>query len=458
MPNIRYFKVDSSNFSQVERAIFDKLIKAAELIAPLYSAQKNEKYSGANFYPHDVSREKIEKEAEKNPAILNPYTFVERRKGNSLEAIPFHLKFRKDLKPIVRLLEEAARLSEDKNFGHYLKSRAQSLLDGDYEKSEIVWLKNEVFLPKFSLVIGPIERYLDKLFFKKCAYQAWVGILNEEKTKQAQTMKEMILSSQRKVLPQTKKVELPKLRIRIDETAIFSGLIADFMFTGTNLPNDVHLMRKYGSNLTIFNTSLAVKFEKDQMPVFRAVFSQKFQKAYSMAELYEGSLRCILLHEIAHSLIRYKDAEKRLKELFPVFDEILAYILGIRSCGSLLLKGVLSQKELEAILIMHICRNFTWWQDLSKNPEVKDYALGAAIAMNFFLKEKAIKIKNGISWPDFTKMFICIDELSRILEHYIALGSYQEARDFVRSYGSFDVFKLFANKLKPLTKQKKSLK
>ncbi len=446
MKNIKKFKVDTKELSVKEKIILKKLISAAELVAPLYLKQKNNKYPGANFYPHNATREEIEAAAKKNPVILSPYTFVEKDKNGKLTAIPFHLKFKRELRPIARLLIEAASLSKNKDFSRYLKSRAKSLLNGDYEKSEIIWLKTA--FSKFGFVIGPIERYLDKLFFRKCAYQAWVGIIDEAKTKDAERLKKIILVSRKKILPGSAKVDIFNLDVRVDKTVIFSGLIADFMFTGANLPNDINLMEKYGSNLTIFKTSLEEKFKKEHFPIFKTVFVKKFQELYSEKELYLGSLRCILLHEISHSLIRYRDAEKRLKDLFPIFDELYAYILGIKSCGILLLKGLISQKELETILIMHICRNFTWWLDLSKNPDVKHYATGAAIAQNFFLKENALKESGGISWPNFTKLFICVDELSRLLEYNLALGSYDDAKKFVEKYSSFAVFNSFSPRLK----------
>jgi len=448
---IKKFKVDITEFSEKEKILFEKLILAAELIDPLYQKQKNERYPGANFYPHDASKEEIEQTAKKNPKILDPYTFVERNKSGKLIAIPFHKKFRKELKPINKLLNEAAKLTEDSYFEKYLKHKAKSLLRGRYQESEIIWLAKGPC--KLSIVIGPIERYLDKLFFKKCAYQAWVGILNKKKTNEATKIKNIVLISQRKVLPESKKIDVAKLAVRIDKAAIFSGLIADFMFTGTSLPNDVNLIEKYGSVSTVFETSLDEKFGKDQFPIFQAVFDKDFQKSYSKEELYEASLRCVLLHEISHALMYYKDAEDRLKDLFPVVEELFGYILGIKCCGPLLLKGVISQKELEAILIMHICRNFTWWLDSLKDPDVSVYATGAAIAQNFFFREKAIKTKEGISWPDFTKLFICVDELSHVLEYHLALGSYQETKKFIEKYGSFNIFSQFSKQLESVLRK-----
>jgi len=451
MEGIKKFKIDTGELSQREKVLFDKLMKAAELIQPLYLKQKNQKYPGANFYPPDASKEEIKKAAERDPAILDPYTFVERDKSGELIAIPFHVRFAKELQPISKFLEEAAELSDDEDFSIYLKKRAQSLINGNYKESEIFWLESKIF--KFGFVIGPIERYLDKLFFVKCAYQAWLGILDEKETAEAKQLKDAILVGRRKILLGSEKVDVSKLDIRIDKTAIFSGLIADFSFTGTNLPNDVELMEKYGSTVSIFKTSLDLNFKESHLPIFQTVFDKNLQKSYSNEELFKASLRCIILHEVVHSIIRYRDAEERLRDLFPVLDELFAYILGIKGCGTLLLKEVLTQKELEAILIMHICRNFTWWLDSIKNPDVLHYAKGAAIATNYFLQEKAIKIDKGISWPDFTRLYICIDHLCRLLEYHLALGSYQEAKRFIGEYGSSDIFKSFLPQLKKLPKK-----
>jgi len=96
MRGIKKFKIDTKELSQKEKVLFKKLISAAELIAPLYLKQKNNKHPGANFYPYDATKEEIERAARKNPAILSSYTFVERDKAGKLIAIPYHLKFKKN--------------------------------------------------------------------------------------------------------------------------------------------------------------------------------------------------------------------------------------------------------------------------------------------------------------------------------------------------------------------------
>lgn len=448
MKTFKKFNIDVSGLSKEEQQVLDKLIEASRLIAPLYEKQKNPELKGANFYSPEFSKKEIEKTAENNKNLLHPYTFVEKGRTGKPKPVYFQKKFVKELKKVAQKIEEAAKLSSDKGFSKYLKEMARSLLEKQYAKNEILWVTQKSATINF--IIGPVERYLDGLFFKKAAYQAWVGVLNEEKTKEARRFREIILASRRKILPDTAKIKSPELRIDINRTLCFSGLIAEHMFTGTSLPNDMDLMQEHGSRLTIFESSLNLKFGQDHYPLFHKIFPKSVKEDFSEKELYEGSLRCILLHEISHSLIRYRDAEQRLRELFPVFDEILAYVIGIEACSSLMLKGALSQRELEAVLLMHLVRNFTWWEDFQNNPGVKDYTTGAAIATNFYLEEGAIEEKNGFCGVDFNKLFMSIGRLSRMLEYHLAAGSYEEAKEFVEKYGGFEVFKEFKSRFKNL--------
>jgi len=138
MKGVKKFKIDTKELSQKEKVLFNKLISAAGLIASLYSKQKNNKYPGANFYPHDATKEEIEKAAKTTPAILSPYTFIERDKSGKLIAIPYHLKFKKELKEISKLLKEAASLSQDQNLKAYIRSRAEDLLTDNYDRSNVL--------------------------------------------------------------------------------------------------------------------------------------------------------------------------------------------------------------------------------------------------------------------------------------------------------------------------------
>lgn len=448
-PLIIEFPKKEAKLTSTEKKVVAKLIKAAKLLAPIYKLQRNSSRNGANFYPVDATKEEIQMAARKNKDILSPYTMVERDKNGNLVANPYHIKFKNQLQKVARPILEAAKLADNPDFAKRLYVQADSLLDGNYETSDIYWLSLKPY--KINFVIGPIERYDDKLFFTKCSYQAWVGLMDEEQTKEAVEFKDYIVSSRRKVLAPSEKVDfLEKIQIRVDDTLIFSGLIARFMFTSSNLPNDVKIMERHGSEITIFKPSFEKKFDEERHPVFHAVFEKTFQQDYPVDSLRLGSLRNTYLHEISHTLLRYRDAERRLKEYFPIIDEISASIFGVKSCGSLLLKDAITQKELEAIMVMFIALAFSWWISYHKEPSVIHYAQGFAIALNFFLESGAIRERDGISWPNFTKLFVSINELAGALERILAIGTYDDAKKFIETYSDLNVFERFRPNLKNL--------
>ncbi len=436
------------NLSTTEKKVLQKLIAAAKETASIYAQQENRANNGANFYPRDATKKEILEASKKNPEILSPYTVVERKNGK-LIAIPFHVKYKKPLQKIAKLIREAAKISDNQAFANRLMLEANSLLDGNYEASDIYWLSMKPY--KLGFVIGPIERYDDKLFFKKCSYQAWVGIRDEQNTVDAITFKNFIVGARRKVLVPSEKIDfLDKIQIRVDNTILFSGLIAKFMFTSANLPNDVHIMERYGSTVTIFKPSFDLKFTEERHPIFHAVFEEQFQEYYPDEILEVGSIRNAYLHEISHQLLRYRDSELRLKEYFPIFDEITASVFGVKSCGSLLLKNAITEKELEAIIVMFIALAFSWWLSYLKNPAVIHYAQGFAIAINFFLESGALREAQGFYWPNFTKLFVSLSELSDTLERILAVGTYEDAKKFTEKYASLRIFEQFSPHLKEL--------
>lgn len=446
---VRRFSVSTKGLSNQEKAILIKLEKAAELISSIYAQQVNDNYLGANLYPHDASKEEILKAAEDNPNILSPYTMVERDKNRKLVPIPYHIKFKSQLEKIAEILKEVASISDNKQFTQRLHLQANALIDGSYEVSDIYWITMRPY--KIDIVIGPIDRLDDRLLFRKASYEAWVGVIDEEKTKNAKVIQKAIYDVKRRIFPSSQKADfLDKTKLRVDRNTIFAGLFARGMFTSNSLPVDPVLMERYGIEITFFDSTLDIKFSGQHYPIFECVFEKEFQKEYSKEILREGSFRNVLLHEIGHSYLRYKDAEERLKELFPIIDELSATIYGIKSCGSLVLKGIMSERELEAIMIMFVCRAFTWWIDSKTNKSVEAFAIGHAIALNHFLSNGAIRESNGISWPNFGKMFLGISALSDVLELMMSSGSYEDAKEFSGKYGSFMVYSTFASRLKGL--------
>lgn len=408
-----------------EQQVLELLIQAAKLIEPLYDNQ--------SFYSDGVSKVEIENAALKNPDILSPYTVVEKSK-EGLKAIPYHQKYKEFLEPIVELLNKAAEASDNPAFAKGLKLQAKSLLEGCYDEAIIYWMGMKPYV--LDINIGPIERYDDKLFFVKTSYQAWVGVMDAEKTQTAQRYKELILSARRKALMPSEKVDYyDKVQVRIDDILVFSGFIAGAKFIGVNLPNDVRLMEQYGSEITLFKQTNETRMELEIVPTFSKLFSPEFRKLFLQEDLDQGGLGLNILHELAHVYLRYRNSERNLKDLFPYIDELGAYVTGIKVCGSLYLKDIASQHELESIIVAFLSKCYYAILNEANDQSGIHYTKGYAMVINYLKENEALLVKDGVSYPSFTKIFLCLDQLSEILERILSSGSREDAAAFIKQYG-----------------------
>jgi hypothetical protein len=439
---IEEYQVETNHLTKNDLQVLEKLKEAVKLVAEIYAQQLDSK-NRPLFYPKDATVSEIESAATKDKEILSPYTIVERDKSGKLIAIPYHIKYQDQLKKIADKLEEAARISTNKEFATALRIQAESLLNGNYDKAQIAWMQIKPYV--IDIVIGPFERIDDDLLFVKRAYQAWLGIMNKDLTERAINFQEIVNTARRRLRAPGEKIEfIDKAQIRADDVLIFSGMIAKFKWTGTTLPNDIELLEKYGSESYIFLPSAKELFKSRHIPLFNAIFATHFKQAFSQEDLQRGYLYTVMMHEIARVSIRYRYAINRLKELYPIFNELTLEATAIKICGNLLLKDVISQKEMESILIMFITRIFDYYFEMKDNPTAKPYVLGNAILLNSLVSSGALKVtKEGISWPNYTKMFIAVSNLADEMEKILAEGRYEDTQNYLKNSSSLDIFKQF---------------
>lgn len=445
---IKEFDIDLSYLSKDESEILEKLTEAAKLIAKIYENQVN----GGGFYPADASRQEIEKAAVAQPEILSPYTVVERDIEGKLVTIPYHIKYKELLLPVSKKLTEAAGLPGlPMDFKKALLLQAEVLLNGNYDQAQIAWKKIKPYL--LDIVIGPIERVEDNLFFRKRSYQAWVGVLDKTITDRANTLKEIVFSARRQILPSERVDFMERAQLRVDHTLLFSGMIANYGYTATTLPNDIELLEKYGSDGWIFLPSVKENFKDCHLKLFTLIFAPFFRNSFSKEVLFKGYLLTIIMHEIARIVVRYRFAAKRLRELYPIFNELTVELLAIKMMGTLLLKDVISQKEMEAALVMFLTRIFDGYvEKLAEKPGTERLVLGNAILLNSLLNKGALSVaRDGISWPNFTKMFISVSDLADSMEKILAEGTYIDAEGYLKKNSSLAVFKNFSKALKTLS-------
>lgn len=434
---VKRFVVSDQKLSDTDKKVLEKLEKAVELIGGIYALQFNDQYPGANFYPHDATKDEILRAAEDNREILSPYTVVERDFNKNLISIPYHIKYSEQLKPIITLLREATKLTNDSNLAKGLDIQAKALEEGLYIESESYWLKMKP--SNIGLLIGPIERYDDQLFYKKTSYLGVVGVMLEQATKDANSFKDAMVTLERKSFSFARRVEMvPHFNIRVDTASMLSGLAVNAFFSGYNLPNDPKQIEQHGVNLTILDNIIIRNFEELHYPIFKKVFQKDFQNGYTKDQLIESARYLLLTRIIAGNLIKYHNVAQRLGELLPVIEEMAFTVIAIKNAGLLLVKDVISQKVLEGMIVLYICQAFDLLIASKDNKSLESYRLGAAIVLNYFLESGAMREQKGVSWVNFTKIFISLSELAILLEQLLAFGDREDAKHLIDKYGKTD--------------------
>lgn len=446
----RKFKIDQKIYAQIsieDKKVLRLLESAVKDLSPVYEKQLQE-----GFYPKGVSKEKIEATARMNSSILSPFTSVE-IKDRELRAIPYHEKYKDLLLPIAEKIEKAAKISSNKSFKKYLLARAKSLRDGSYREADITWFNVKNCNIDFS--VGPFERYLDKMFFIKRAFQAHVGIIDKEYSQKVEKIKTSLYSSASLSFDKYHSTEIPKkgVSIFVEWTPAVSGYISDALFLGEHFPCDLSLMQQYGSIILIYATQISIKFEKLHYPIFKKIFEKKFALKYSKELLLKSIAWNVILYELGRQLHKFAGARERLKELYGPIDEANGMVSGIQHCKYLVMKGLISQEELGAIIIMHIVKMFANWLTYDKSPGLDSHIVGNAIVLNTYIQRGALKEQNGISWPNFSKIFFEIEDLANELVSLLYGGSYQDAAKLIKQKSSFDNFEKLSKNIQNLHAQ-----
>lgn len=411
--------------SENETRVLKLLVEAGKLIAPIYLEQEKQAKIA-------IDQQEIEKAAKKNPDLLSPYTVVERVNGK-LVATPYHIEYANLLKPVISKLNEAAKITNNKEFGKALKIQAKALTDGTYDQATIAWLNLKPYI--LDIQIGPISYYPDdRIFHGKAPYQAWVGYMDIEGTKRLNNYKTIVLGTKRKAKSEDRMDGYRKVRARVDDVILFSGHMARTKFVGINLPMDLDIVERQGSQITLFNQPNDLRVKETILPTFNKLFPPQFREGFKLEDLRRGYLRAVALHELAHSFLYYKHASETLKDLFPAINELAATVLGMRMAGSLLMKERITEKMLQSMIMTFLCRSYYYMTQSKANNPMMNYILGGSIFVNSMLEHGALKISKGMAVPNFMKMFLSLHELSDTLEYLLSVGTYKEAENFIKKY------------------------
>jgi len=308
---------------------------------------------GGPFYPADMT--KAEFEAAQLPDKTSWYTLLKRGSDGKLVTLPYHQAYAADLARAAALLREAAALSDDQAFAHYLTLRADALVSDQFQASDLAWM--DMKTNPVDIVIGPIETYEDQLFGYKAAYEGLVLVKDVAWSEKLARFVKFLPSLQQGLPVDARyKAEVPGSAADLNAyEAVYYGGNANVgaKTIAINLPNDEQVQLRKGTRRLQLENVMKAKFDHILLPIAQQLIADDQLKHVTFDAFFEDTM----FHEVAHGLgIKYTlDAGGRpgkvtvsdaLKEYSSSFEEGKADVLGLYMIDALSQRGELDQAKL----------------------------------------------------------------------------------------------------------------
>ncbi len=371
------------------------------------------KPEGAGFYPHDITREELEKSDVNDK--FGQYSIIKRNTNGKLESIPYHIQFASELQRASSLLKQAALLAEDPGFKKYLNLRADALVTDNFTASDIAWL--EMKNNTLDIIIGPIENYEDKLFNARTSYESYVLIKDKSWSKSLSKYVSMLPAMQKLLPVEAKyKSETPGTDSELNayEVVYYAGDSNSGSKTiAVNLPNDEIIQQEKGTRRSQLKNAMEAKFNKILMPIAQELIDPSQVNLINFDAFFAN----VMFHEVAHGMgikntINGKGTVRNaLKEQSTWLEEGKADILGLFLVSEMLKAGELKGdiKSYYVTYMAGILRSVRFGAASS-------HGKANMQCFNFFKNAGAFtRSANGTYLVDFEKMPLAIKNLSAMI-------------------------------------------
>jgi hypothetical protein len=393
-----------------------------------------EKPLGAQFYPHDMTKEEFEKTNFEDKKGL--YSIVARDANGKLEAIPYSKYYREPLTRASELLKKAAALAENQEFKNYLLLRADAFLTDDYQPSDFAWMdmKNN----PIEVVIGPIETYEDQLFGYRTAFESYVLIKDLAWSKRLSKFAAFLPDLQ-KGLPvdDAYKAEVPGTDSDLNayDVIFYAGHSnAGSKTIAINLPNDEEVQLKKGTRRLQLKNAMRAKFDNILVPIADELIVPEQRKHITFDAFFANTM----FHEVAHGLgIKNTITDKgtvreSLKELASALEEGKADILGLYMVSELFKRGEIKQGTIEDNLVTFMAGIFRSVRFGASSA----HGRANMIRFNYFQKMGAFeRTEKGLYRVDFNKFKLAMNSLSRELLMIQGDGDYERGLRLLTDQG-----------------------
>jgi len=399
---------------------------------------------GRNLYPAGLTSAQIEAYVKVHPeekgAIYGPYTVL-RWNGAKLDAIPYHVEYKKYLEPAAKSLREAADLSDDKAFAKFLRLRADALLSDDYYPSDLQWmdLKN----PKIDVIFAPYETYLDDVLGVKTSYGAALLIRNEPESAKLDLYQKYVPDIQDALpLPaadRPSKRGQPTPMEVVDAPFRTGDLLHGYQAVADNLPNDPRIHDSKGTKKIFFKNFMDARVNFVVLPLAKYLMPEA-QAARASAE---GYLAPVVLHEISHGLgpaySRVNGKQVPITEaigpVYSALEEAKADVVGMYGLAWLMDHGAVPKNRAEEYYSSYVAGIFR----TLRYGVAEAHGRAEMMEFNYLVEQNAVNRTAGKYAVDFARVPGAIASLSKELLTIEATGDRQRAEAWFNRYDKMPV-------------------
>ncbi len=401
----------------------------------VFLTKNAEKALGAQFYPHDMTKEELES-APDSVDKTGLYSVIRRDDKGALISIPFSKIYQTQLQQASKLLLEASALADDKEFANYLQMRSVALLNDDFQASDFAWMdmKNN----PIDVVIGPIETYEDQLFGYRAAYESYVLVKDLAWSQRLAKFASFLPALQRGLPVDEKfKQETPGTDADLNayDVIYYAGHSnAGGKTIAINLPNDEEVQLKKGTRRLQLKNAMKAKFDHILDPIAKVLIAPEQRKHVTFDAFFANTM----FHEVAHGLgikntINGKGTVRQsLKEHASALEEGKADILGLYMITELFKQGQISQGVVEDNYVTFMAGIFRSVRFGASSAHGK----ANMVRFNYFQQAGAFeRDANGLYAVNFEKMAKAMASLSELILTIQGTGDYAQVDQLIKDSG-----------------------
>ncbi len=355
-------------------------------------------YSGDELYPRGMTAEAFDAYVQKLPKeeqeeFMYPYTVIKEDGNGGYKAVRYHEEYKEYITPVVRLLNEAADLSDNQSFAEFLRLKAEALTTDNYYEADVNWI--DMTDSKFDMVFGPFETYSDGIKGVKAKYEAYIEIIDQQASEELKKYTAYLQKMEQNLpVPEVYKSKTDGLTatfvvvndiIRTGEGAVGYQAVA------TNLPNDPAVHEAKGTKKTFWKNMFIARFNGIIKPVSERLIAEDQLQYLSD----EGFFQFVLMHEICHAIgprtvktgpNKGRAVNAAIGPNYSPLEEAKADITGLYSLAYLMEEGVVDkqrEKEFYVSFLGSLFRSIRFGLE-------EAHGKAAAISLNYLLENGGI--------------------------------------------------------------------